>query len=239
MPPFVVLSHGRVVSRYPVAPALLILPLMAPQIALLDWRQPGWDRNPARAMKACRRMAKWSVSVLMVLAAVIFHRFLLRLGLGRRSPARRRGRVSGLGPLDAREPGSLAARSGGPGADRGPGAVAPRTSLAMAAGAGRGSPRPSYLLRTSAGLALRGGDRRLDRPDPASAPGLVPARAHRRSRVAARLQLLVLRDPHRRPGAARGSCTLELHGVTGTWSGSLAEGAAGTLFSPNRGLFIF
>jgi hypothetical protein len=30
-----------------------------------------------------------------------------------------------------------------------------------------------------------------------------------------------------------------LHGVAGTWSGNLIEGAAGTLFSPNRGLFVF
>ena len=31
----------------------------------------------------------------------------------------------------------------------------------------------------------------------------------------------------------------QLHGVSGPWSGSLVEGAVGTLFSPNRGLFIF
>ena len=30
-----------------------------------------------------------------------------------------------------------------------------------------------------------------------------------------------------------------LHGVGGPWSGDLREGLAGTLFSPNRGLFIF
>jgi hypothetical protein len=31
----------------------------------------------------------------------------------------------------------------------------------------------------------------------------------------------------------------QLHGVAGTWTGSLVEGAAGTLFSPNRGLLVF
>src|SRR5262249_7845751 len=30
-----------------------------------------------------------------------------------------------------------------------------------------------------------------------------------------------------------------LHGVSGTWSGSLLEGAMVTLFSPNRGLLVF
>ena len=30
-----------------------------------------------------------------------------------------------------------------------------------------------------------------------------------------------------------------LHGVSGTWSTDLRDGALGTLFSPNRGLLIF
>jgi hypothetical protein len=31
----------------------------------------------------------------------------------------------------------------------------------------------------------------------------------------------------------------QLHGVPGSWSGAFLEGAAGTLFSPNRGLLVF
>src|SRR5262245_32019631 len=32
LPLYVTLSHGHIISRYPVAPALLILPLVAPQV---------------------------------------------------------------------------------------------------------------------------------------------------------------------------------------------------------------
>jgi hypothetical protein len=81
--PFVVLSRGRIISRYPVAPALLVLPLMVPQIVSLDSREPSWEHNTIQAMTACRRMGKWSSTALMVLAAVILYRFLLRLGLSR------------------------------------------------------------------------------------------------------------------------------------------------------------
>jgi hypothetical protein len=43
--PFAVLVRGRIISRYPVAPSLLVLPLVVPQIALLDWRESRWERN--------------------------------------------------------------------------------------------------------------------------------------------------------------------------------------------------
>src|SRR5262249_23795326 len=55
---FVVRSHGRIISRYPVAPALLIAPLVAPQVALMDWARPGWDRQLPRMMIECKWMAK-------------------------------------------------------------------------------------------------------------------------------------------------------------------------------------
>ncbi len=224
---------AELVSRYPVAPALLILPLMAPQIALLDSRQPGWDRHPARAMKACRRMAKWCVSVLMVLAAVIFHRFLLRLGL--RHGALPAAVAAFLGS-DLWTHASQALWQHGPAALAliaalallHPGPVS-RWRLVLA-----GIATTFLFSRASAGLDLRGGDRRVDRPDPASAPGLVPARADRRSRVAARLQRLVFRVHHRWPGAARGNCTLDSmasrHVV-----GKPGRGGGGHLVQPQPG----
>src|SRR3954465_14505600 len=48
LPAYVKRSRGHVVSRYPVAPALVALPLVAPQVAALDRLRPGWDRGPDR-----------------------------------------------------------------------------------------------------------------------------------------------------------------------------------------------
>ena len=203
--PFVVLSHGRLVSCYPVAPALLVVPLMEPQIAFLDSRQPGWDLHPGRAMQACRRMAKWSVSVLMALAAVTLHRFLLRLGLYRGAlPAV----VAAFLGSDLWTHASQALWQHGPAA------------LSLIAALALLHPGPvsrwRFVLagmattldrRAPAGFDPRGDDRRVGCPVAASTPVLVPACARCRSRVAARLQLLVLRVDRRRPGAARANCT--------------------------------
>src|SRR5579883_3523731 len=83
LPPFVVRSRGHIVSRYPVAPALVILPLVAPQVLLMDRIRAGWDRDPTRLMMECKWMAKRSMGVLMALAAVWLHRVMLGLGLRR------------------------------------------------------------------------------------------------------------------------------------------------------------
>src|SRR6478735_7926318 len=40
LPAFVKRSRGHVVSRYPVAPAIVALPLIAPQVAVLDRVRP-------------------------------------------------------------------------------------------------------------------------------------------------------------------------------------------------------
>src|SRR5215831_12722637 len=44
-PEFVAISHGRLVSLYPIAPAVVAVPLFAPQVAVLDLCRPGWDRD--------------------------------------------------------------------------------------------------------------------------------------------------------------------------------------------------
>src|SRR5215831_11243308 len=41
LPAYLTISHGRVMTLYPIAPALVAVPLVAPQVALLDFSHPG------------------------------------------------------------------------------------------------------------------------------------------------------------------------------------------------------
>jgi hypothetical protein len=235
--PFVVRSHGRIVSRYPVAPALLIAPLMVPQIALWDLRQPGWDRHPGRVIKACRRMAKWWMSVLLALAAVTFHRYLLRLELQRGAlPAT----VAAFLGSDLWTHASQALWQHGPAA------------LALIAALALLHPGPVSRWRlVLAGIAttLLVASRLLDsifaavivawlvRTQPRRLSWFLPVPI-----VGA--GLLFFYNLWNFGTIIGGLAQLEdlhpqFHGVLGSWSGSLVEGAAGTLFSPNRGLLIF
>ncbi len=77
------ISHGHIVTMYPLAPALVALPLVAPQVALLDFYRPGWDRNRELAIKESLWMVKRAMAVIVALAGVVLHRFLLFLNLRR------------------------------------------------------------------------------------------------------------------------------------------------------------
>jgi hypothetical protein len=234
---FVALWHGRIISRYPVAPAVLILPLVIPQIADLDSRQSGWDRHPVQAVMTCQKMAKRSMAVLIALAAVILHRFLLRLGL-------HRGALPAV--LAAFLGSDLWTHASQALWQHGPAALALIVALALL------YPGPVSRWRLMlAGMAttLLFTSRLMDSIFAAAFVAWI-ARTQPR-RLAWFLPAPVL-------GAAwllgynfwyfgtltGGQAQLEelhpqVHGVAGPWSGSLIEGAAGTLFSPNRGLVIF
>jgi hypothetical protein len=235
--PFVALSHGRIVSCYPVAPALLILPLMVPQFVYLDSRTPGWDRKIVPAMKACQRMAKWSMSVLMVLAAVLLHRFLLRLGL-------RRGALPSV--LAAFLGSDLWTHASQAAWQHGPAALALIAALALLH---PGKVSRWRLLLGGMATTLLFTSRLLDslfaalivawivRTQPRRLAWFLPA-------PILGAGLLLYSNYWHFGTLIGGQARLEelhpqLHGVTGAWSGSLVEGAAGTLFSPNRGLFVF
>jgi hypothetical protein len=235
--PFIALSHGRIVSCYPVAPALLMMPLMAPQIAHRDWRTPGWDRRLVPVVKACEQMAKQSMSALMALAAVILYRFLLRLGL-------RRGALPAV--LAAFLGSDLWTHASQAAWQHGPAALALIAALALL--------HPGKVARWR--LVLGG-----------MATTLLFTSRLLDSLIAAVIVAWVVRNQPRQlawflPAPILGALLLfhyntwhfgtliggevklealhpQIHGVTGTWSGSLVEGAVGTLFSPNRGLFIF
>ncbi|HKI16231.1 MAG TPA: hypothetical protein VKA15_00040, partial [Isosphaeraceae bacterium] len=235
--PMVALSHGRIVSCYPVAPVLLMMPLMVPQIAHLDSRTPGWDRQTVPAMKACQRMAKWSMSVLMVLAAVILYRFLLRLGLGR-------GALPAV--LAAFLGSDLWTHASQAAWQHGPAALALIAAMALLH---PGKVSRWRLVLGGMATTLLFTSRLLDslfaavivawvvRTQPRSLAWFLPA-------PILGAGLLLYYNYWHFGTLIGGLARLEalhpqLHGVTSTWSGSLLEGAAGTLFSPNRGLFIF
>jgi hypothetical protein len=76
-------SRRHLVPLYPVAPALVALPLVAPQVAVRDFVRPGWDRDPVLAVSESRVMVKRSMAVLVALTGVILYRILLLLELRR------------------------------------------------------------------------------------------------------------------------------------------------------------
>jgi hypothetical protein len=81
LPVFVRPWRNHIISRYPIAPALLVQPLVFPQVILTDRVHPGWDRSPQVAFNECKWLGRRSMAVLVSLTAVLLYRFLLRLGL--------------------------------------------------------------------------------------------------------------------------------------------------------------
>ncbi len=237
VPPFVALSHDRIVSCYPVAPALLMLPFVAPQVAYLDSRRPHWDRQIVPAMKNCRRMAKWSMSALVALAAVILYRFLLRLGV-------RHGALPAV--LAAFLGSDLWTHASQAAWQHGPAALALIAAMAIL----HPDRVPRWRLFMAGMFAtLLFTSRLMDslfvvvivawiaRTQPRSLAWFLPVPIFGAG-------LLLYYNYWNFGTLTGGQARLEemhpqLHGVSGPWSGSLVEGAVGTLFSPNRGLFIF
>jgi hypothetical protein len=235
---FVTRSHGQIISRYPVAPALLIMPLVAPQVALLDRRFPGWDRHPPLALRECKWMAKRSMAVVMVLGMVILYRLMLRLDLRRRAAL----------------PAVLAAALGselwvvGSQAlwQHGPAAVALIAAVALLCP----GPVPGWRIGL-AGLAttVLVSTRLIDtlfavvilawvaRTQPRHLGWFLPAPAL--GAVALLGYNLWYFGTISGGQAQLEELHLRLHGVRSMWAESTLEGAVGTLFSPNRGLFIF
>jgi hypothetical protein len=74
LPPFLTMSHRRVVTLYPIAPALVVVPLVAPQVAVLDLVRPGWDRDRWLGVTGSTLMTKRSMAVVVALAGVVLHR---------------------------------------------------------------------------------------------------------------------------------------------------------------------
>jgi hypothetical protein len=247
--PFVSPAHGHIVSRYPVGPALLALPLVAPQLAWWDWFVPGWDKLPLGAQGIGRFMTKNAAAVISALTAVLLYRVLRRMGL-RRGTAWAATLAAALGS-DLWSVASQALWQHGPAA------------LALIAAVALLLPRePTRMRVLLAGLAaaalviFRSIDvvlaiwlfayvacwvpKRLVWFFPGPLIGgaaLVTYNVYYFGSLAggqARIfDSLVGRQ------ARTEAMRVKFHVISGPWAGNLRDGALGTLLSPNRGLFVF
>jgi hypothetical protein len=234
---FMTISHGRCVALYPIAPALVAVPLFVPQVAVLDLYRPGWDRDRRSALAESLLMAKRSMAVIVALAGVVLHRLLLALGVGRAAvPA---VLAACLGS-DLWTVGSQAPWQHGPAA------------LSLVAAIALLYPQPVGRRRLAlAGLftGLLVAFRLMDVVLAAAIVTWLACTDWRGLQWFLPAPILI--------GVALltynlwyfntilgGQAKLEqlhtkLHGVSGTWSGSLVDGLLGTLLSPNRGLLVF
>jgi hypothetical protein len=230
-------SHGHLVSRYPIGPAILQLPVTAVRVAILDRVEPGWDRNVGRVWVEAKRMSKLASGLIGVLTAVAVHRLLRRLGIG---------------PMAV--PATLAAAFGsdlwlvGSQAPWEHGSAALALTLALICLTPR---QPSRLRLLLGGLATA--VMVCCRPvDLVFAVAILLRVAVERPRALAWFlpapvllgSLLIAYNYWYFGSVAGGHDQLEalhsqIHGRTGAWSGDLFDGLAGTLLSPNRGLFVF
>jgi hypothetical protein len=237
LPYFWTNSRGHVLTLYPVAPALVALPLIATQIAILNVLDPAWNKNRSAEIAESRTMMKRSMAMIVALAGVVLHRFLLALGLRRAAlPA---VAAAGLGS-DLWTVGSQAAWQ------HGPAALCLITAIALL------EPRPLRAHRlVFAGLATA---------------FMVACRLMDVVFAAAIVVWILWNQPRGLfwflPAPITGGLALlaynlwffdsfvggqtrleqyhtVFHGVAGPWSGTLAQGMLGTLFSPNRGLLVF
>jgi hypothetical protein len=237
LPIFARAWRGHILSRYPTAPAILAQPCALVQIAFLDWWRPGWDRDPLMALHICHQIARRSMAVLIALAALILHGLLIRLGLKRVAlPATLAAALgSNLWTI-----GSQAIWQHGPAAFCLIAAIALlhpvpvscwRLILAGLATAFL------FCCRLIDGLFALVIILWLVRTQPRGLPWFLPAP------FLGALVLLHYNLDHFGE-LTGGQSELEqvhhsIHHVTGPWSGNVAEGALGTLFSPSRGLFIY
>ena len=236
-PVFVTESAGHLISSYPVAPALVALPLVAPQILAMDGARPTWDRDPIHVYEESRRMGKRAAAVLSALVAVALHRLLVGLGLGRVAIP------SVLATALGSSLWSVASQ-----AQWQHGSAALFLTLTMLL---FHSPSVSRGRMMMGGLttALLVAARSIDLIFALFVLAWV-ARTHGRELawfLAAPVVLglvLVGSNLYYFGGLAGGQDQIErqhsrLHGVAGPWSGNLTEGMLGTLVSPSRGLFVY
>lgn len=235
--PYVARSGRHLVSRYPVAPALLAVPVAWPCYAYLDATQGGWDRDPLRARVKARTAAKIAAAILAALAVVVLDRLLHRLGFG----------LTGtLAAITAAFASNLWTVGGQALWQHGPAVL--MLSLALWA---MTTERPGRFRLGMAGLAtaLMVACRAIDLVFALVLLAWV-ARFHRRqlpaflaAPILVGLALLAYNTSHF--GTLSGgqqaleSMHEELHDVQGVWNPNPLPGLAGTLASPARGLLVF
>lgn len=237
IPYFWTRTRGHIITLYPIAPALVILPLVAPQVAVWDSLRPGWDKQPVLFARECVLMPKRAMAVIVAATGVMLYHLLRLMGLRRTAlPA---VLAACLGS-DLWTVGSQAAWQHGPAA------------LFLVATIVLLQPQPMKPAR----LALAGFTTAVffscRMMDVLFAAAIVvwlvwtDRRALKWFLPAPILGGLLLLGYHLwffgtiLGGQAR---LEEFHGVlharSGIWSTNLLDGALGTLVSPNRGLLVF
>jgi hypothetical protein len=235
LPYSVALKRGHVVSRYPIAVPLLAFPLIAPQIVYEDVTHPRWEGE--RLIPATEAMAKLAAAAIAALTGVVMLATLRRLGVGGFAlPA---ATIGALG-TDLWVVASQALWQ------HGPAALALAAAIALLV-----APAPGRARLVAAGVAIAV----LVCVRPQNAVFAAPLVAwmlwqDRRSArwlLAAPLVLggaMVASNVWYFGSALGGYAELEAmlpvsHRVAGYWTGDVIAGAAGTLVSPSRGLFVF
>lgn len=237
LPAFVDRRRGHIVSRYPLGPALVALPIEAAFYAWYDRADPGWDHTPNVRYRGTGAATKFAAALIAAAAGVLIDRLLRRVGLG--SVAWTAALAAGLGS-------NLWAVASQALWQHGPAALGLVTATLLLL------PRPARRWRLfGAGLA---------------AAVMVACRSIDVVFAATLTAWLALHQPRGLgwflPGplviggallaynlhyfgaieggqAALEAMHPELHGVQGVWTGDLVEGLLGTLVSPSRGLFVF
>jgi hypothetical protein len=228
-------SRGHIVSRYPLAPALVVVPLTWPQVLVLDRLRPGWDRIDADRYVPI--LAKTSQAILAALVGVVLFLVLRRLGLGRVAvpTALAAGLGSSLWSVGSQAPWQHGA-----------------AALMLSTAVWLLLPRPATRWRLVLAGAAAGVLVACRSIDVVFAAAITLSVAWRSRRDLAWFLpapvligvALVAYNLHFFGALEGGQKALEaghpeMHGVVGTWTGNLLEGGAGTLVSPSRGLLVY
>ncbi len=235
-PPYSIADkRGHMVSRYPVAIPLMALPLMAPQIAVLDVVDPTWERD--RLFVRAEQMAKNAAAVIAACTGASMLLLLRQLGFERWALAT--ATVAALGT----DLWTMASQTLW---QHGPAALALTLAIVLLVPPNAGRVR---LLAAGGATAVLLCCRPQDVVFAAAILAWVVLRYRRRAAwfVPAPVLLWTVVVAYNRWyfGSASGGYAEIMagwpitHGVDGYWTADVATGAAGTLVSPSRGLFVF
>jgi hypothetical protein len=213
------------------------VPLVAPQVAVLDLYRPGWDRDRGVALAESVEMVKRSMAVVVALVGVVLHRLLLLLDVRRAAVPALLAACLGS---DLWTVGSQALWQ------HGPAALSLITAITLL------HPHPVSRWRLALAGALTALLVACRLMDVVFAVAIVAWLAWTDWRglrwflpapILAGVALLTYNVSFF-DSILGGQAVLEQyhpqrHGTSGTWSGNLVDGLLGTLLSPNRGLLVF
>ncbi len=235
LPYYVALKHGDIVSNYPVGVALLAVPLIAPQLVLLDVLRPGWElRAPLHYAKLMGKNAAALLAALTGVAMLVLLRRLTREAFAWLAAA-----IAALGS-------NLWAVASQSAWQHGPAALA--LTLAALGLLAPGASRTRLCLAGLATAAIVG-----FRPQDVVISLTIFAWVawHYRARTLWFLPFplllgaaLAISNQWMFGNPAGGYAEmLDIlpfsHGVAGYWTSDVLASASGTLLSPSRGLFVF